>query len=71
MKKTFGQLELGDFLAFKKEMRDCEMTVEIGGFIEEVGIDYVKINRGVKEPKWMLTKEYYEQNKRYFKVMEV
>ena len=69
MKKAFEQLELGDFLAFRKEMKDYEMTVEIGGFIEEVGTDYVKINRGAEEPKWMLTKEYFEQNKRYFKVI--
>ena len=71
MEKTFEQLELGDFLIFKKEVEDDELTVEIDGFIEEKGIGYVKINRGAEEPKWVLTKEYFEQNKRYFKVINI
>ena len=55
MNKTFKHLELGDYLVFTNEI------VEMGGFIEEKGIDYIKLNRGQDEPKWVISQRFYEQ----------
>lgn len=51
--KDFKDLELGDVLYHKK--------LDNTYFISEKGLDYIKLENALDEPKWLVSERYYNK----------